>query len=97
MAEQEHLFKVELQADYTCKVMFGGHELLKMMDELKKCIETHGQMGKWMDDTNVPDEQKEQFRPMFMNLLHTINFLWDLAKRGGVTEDGIKRYINVPF
>jgi len=96
MAEAEH-FKIDLQDDYTCKIVFGGRGLLDTMDEIKKCVELSEKMKKWMDDPAVPDAQVEQFKPMYMNLLHTISFLWDLAKRAGVTEDGIKRYINVPF
>jgi len=90
-------FKVELQDDYTCKIVFGGRGLLDVVDEIKKCVEILDQMGKWMDDPAVPQEQKDQFQPMFLNLLHTISFLWDLARRGGVTEEGIKKYINVPL
>jgi hypothetical protein len=96
MAEAEQ-FKVELQDDYTCKIVFGGRGLLDTMDEIKKCVEIQDQMEKWMDDPAVPDQQVEEHKPKYTNLLRTIDFLRDLAKRAGVTEDGIKRYINVPF
>ena len=96
MAEAEQ-FKVELQDDYTCKLTFGGRGLLDVVDEIKKCVELSEKMKKWMDDPAVTDAQVEQFKPMYMNLLHTISFLWDLAIKAGVTEDGIRKYINVPF
>jgi hypothetical protein len=96
MADTEQ-FKVELQDDYTCKIEFGGRGLLDVVDEIKKCVELSEKMKKWMDDPAVTDAQVEQFRPMYTNLLHTISFLWDLARRGGVTEEGIKKYINVPL
>lgn len=94
---KELLFKVELLPDYSCKINLGGYELLAMLDELKVCLETHDKMGAWLDDASVPIKQKESFLPMHQNLLHTISFVWSLAKRAGVSEADIKKYLNVPF
>jgi hypothetical protein len=54
-------------------------------------------MNKWFEDTTVPNEQKIQFEPIHNNLLRSISFLWDLARKAGIAEEDIKKYLNVPF
>ncbi len=93
----QHVFKVRLQPDYTCKIELGGYELLAALDELVKMAEIHDKMAKWLDDPSVTMTQKEKFQPIFQNLLHTISFVWDLLKRAGVTEAELKEHMEIPF
>lgn len=93
----EHVFKVHLQEDYTCKIEMGGYEELAALDELAKYAKIHAQMSKWLDNPDVPQEQKEPYMQTFQNLLHSINFLWNLLKRAGATEAELKEHMEIPF
>lgn len=97
MAGEQHLFKVVVQPDYTCKIELGGYEEISLLDQLAKCLAIHNQMGVWMDSKDVSVEQKEQYQPMFLELLHSISFLWDLLLRAGVTKDKIREHMEIPF
>lgn len=97
MDMDQHVFKVQLQPDYTCKIELGGYEQLAALDELAKMAAIHDKMAKWLDDPNVPMAQKESFQQTFQNLLHTISFVWDLLKKAGVTEDELKEHMKIPF
>ncbi len=93
----KNVFKITLQQDYTCKIELGGYEQLAALGELSKMAAIHEKMGKWLNDPNVPMAQKESFQQTFLNLLHTISFVWDLLKRAGVTEADLKEYMEIPF
>lgn len=93
----EHVFKVQLQQDYTCRIELGGYERLAALDELAKCARTRDKMARWLDDPSVPQEQKEPHMQTFQNLLQTISFVWDLLRRAGVTESELKEHMEIPF
>lgn len=97
MDMDQHVFKIALQPDYTCKIELGVYEQLAALDELVKMAEIHEKMGKWLNDPNVPMAQKEKFQQTFQNLLHSISFLWDLLKKAGATEADLKEHMEIPF
>lgn len=97
MANQEHLFKVEVADDFNFKVELGGYEKLDVLGKLGKTMNAHSKMSQWLDDPKVPAAQKDQYMPIFRNMLRTINFLWQLLEVAGVAESEIREHVELPF
>jgi len=90
-------FKVILNRDNTCSIELGEWEKLHLIDTLKKAHNTMVKMSKWFDDDSVPMEQKMQYRPMYLELLHTYSFISDLIRKAGITNEELKEALNIPF
>jgi len=97
MAGQEHVFKVVVADDYTYKIELGGYEKLATLDKLAELARTQEQMGNWLESDAATAEQKEQYGPMYLNLLATLNDVWQLLKRAGATEAELKEHMEIPF
>lgn len=93
----EAAFKVVLDKDYSLTIQMGYEERMDTMTQLKKAYETHCKMAKWLDDNRVSGDEKDRYQPMFLNLMHSISYLWDLLKKAGVDEKEIKNHLNLPF
>lgn len=93
----EHVFKIILQPDYTYKIELGGYETLVALDKMSELAKTQKQMGNWMDSEAVPAQGKEQYRPMYLNLLSTMNDLWQLLIKAGVTKQDLLEHMEIPF
>lgn len=92
-----HAFKVEVQPDYTFKVELGGYEKLALLDKLAELSQTHKQMGDWLESDAATAKEKEQYRPMYLNLLATLNDIWQLLERAGATQAELKEHMEIPF
>ena len=93
----DNVFKVIVQQDNSFTIGLGKYEKLQLMEELKKCYATQCKMGKWLDDNTVPGEQRDKYTPMYLELLHTISYIWDVLKRAGTTDQEIREYLDIPF
>lgn len=90
-------FVIVVQNDYSCKVELEENLKSEILAKLSKLFDTHKKMSAWLDDNTVSADQREQYIPMFRQLLHSISFIWDLLIRAGVTEKEIREHMEIPF
>ena len=89
--------KIILSRSSACSIQLGEWEKLHLIGVLKQAHNTMVKMSKWFDDEKVSVEQKEQYRSMFLELLHTYSFISDLIQKAGITNEELKELLNVPF
>jgi hypothetical protein len=54
-------------------------------------------MIQWFDDPNVPQQEKDNFIDALTNAMAEMNFLYQLLKKCGLSDQEIYECANIPF
>lgn len=97
MSEQaQNSIILELADDYNLSIKLGKYEKIYLCSEFAKLMKEYNKAAKWLDDSKIPVEQKEPYLPIFRNLLHSMDFLYQLLKMAGLSDKDIMQ-IDIPF
>jgi hypothetical protein len=92
------MLRMNLNPDGTLKIQLEPGVDLELCSEFTKiCNKQFEPMAKWFDDPNVPKEEKEKYRANFIAALGEMNFLYQLLKHCGKSDEEIKELANFPF
>ena len=78
-------------------IELGSYERIAALDEMGKAAQQMSKMAKWMDDPTVLDEAKDEWMPVFQNLIKTVDHLWFILELAGVSVSEIREHAQIPF
>jgi hypothetical protein len=85
--DQSFKLSIEMEAD----------EKLRLLSEFSKANNTTEPMIQWFDDPNVPQQEKDNFIDALTNAMAEMNFLYQLLKKCGLSDQEIYECANIPF
>lgn len=97
------MFKLEWDKDFnlsmTCELQIpvSADEKLVILSEFKKVLNKFEPFSAWMDNSEVPQEQKKPYERSLINSKVSFQFLYEFMKACRITEKEINEYAEVPF
>ena len=94
--EFDEKFNLRLECNVQLPVDAG--QKIQLLSEFSKIYNAYDKFAKWMDNPDVPAEQKKPFCELLDNAKHGMQFIYNFLNIcGGITEQEILEYTEIPF
>jgi len=94
----QDLIKMKLNMDGSLSIILEPELKLQLETEFSEIVGKQFEpMRKWFDDKSVPQSEKDKYSNNLTRALAEMNFLYQLLKRCGATDEEIKEWANLPF
>jgi hypothetical protein len=90
-------FEVVVNKDYTLTLKLSIWQQEHLAGVLAAVWTAEQQCGKWLQEGDAPEAEKEKYKPMMLNMLHARSLLVHLFTLAGITDEELKTLLNMPF
>lgn len=61
------------------------------LDDFKKMNDKMASMVVYLENKNTPQQEKDKYEPLYMNLVHAVSQAYNFLKQMGIPEQNIKK------
>jgi hypothetical protein len=83
----------------SCQLQIPPEKIdkLEILSEFTKLYNEYEKFGKWMDDSKVPQADKDTFNMHLVNAKVGLNHVYKFMQNCGITDLEIREFAQIPF
>ena len=90
------MFTLNWDDDFNLKISCDENKLT-ILSEFSKVYNQYEKFAGWMDNNDVPEEQKKPYTEALNNARVSFSFLYGFMNACGISDKEIQEYTEIPF
>ena len=88
---------LQVNLDNNCNLQIKVPEDVKayLLDQYKMMVSQFNDASRWIDNKSLDAKTKQQFMPVYQNLLHSLSFFHNLLLYSGISQEDLARIVSI--